>query len=47
MKETLEKLLAYFEKKNCPSCQCGNCIAAREWILMIKKELENDSNPQT
>jgi hypothetical protein len=46
MKELLENMLVYFEKKQACSCQCHNCVEAREWILMIKKELENDANPQ-
>ena len=43
MKELLENLLAYFEKNQHPSCQCHNCLEAREWCLMIKKELENEA----
>lgn len=44
MKKLLKDLLAHFEKFESPSCQCGACIAAREWILMIKKEIENDTD---
>ena len=42
MKELLENLLGYFEKKQACSCQCHSCMEAREWASLIKKELENE-----